>query len=234
MPSLGASPRSTAQLREVVLPELPVRTLGAVGVSLCVRPRSSTLRILPLIVLGSSPNSSRRTRLYADSWARLCAKIERAASGPGSTPATSMTFAFETASRSGSGEGTTAASATEGCSISTLSSSNGGDPVVRGLEDVVGAADVGQVALLVADRDVTGVVEPTAHRLFLPLRVAVVAGGTTHRSDRRRPPLNQTSSVRTRLSPVSTGSTLRGSARLLARSIRSAQKASRSCGVASP
>ena len=40
-------------------------------------------------------------------------------------PAASTTYAFGTASRRGSGDGTTAASATASCSISTLSSSNG-------------------------------------------------------------------------------------------------------------
>ena len=50
----------------------------------------------------------------------------------------------------GPGDGTTAASATAACSISTLSSSNGRDPVVGRLEHVVGAADVGDVAVLVA------------------------------------------------------------------------------------
>ena len=56
---------------------------------------------------------------------RQCARISAASSRDGLKPAASVTNAFGTACRSGSGLGTTAASATAGCSISTLSSSNG-------------------------------------------------------------------------------------------------------------
>ena len=48
-----------------------------------------------------------------------------AVAASGSWPGASTTYALGTASRVGSGEGTTAASATAGCSISTDSSSNG-------------------------------------------------------------------------------------------------------------
>ncbi len=51
--------------------------------------------------------------------------MSAAVSRVGAASATSVTNAFGTARRSGSGAGTTAASATAGCSISTLSSSNG-------------------------------------------------------------------------------------------------------------
>ena len=51
--------------------------------------------------------------------------IDSAVSRVGSCPATSTTYALGTASRTGSGAGTTAASATAGCSISTDSNSKG-------------------------------------------------------------------------------------------------------------
>ena len=92
--------------------------------------------------------------------------------GPGSQPAASTTYAFGTASRSGSGAGTTAASATASCSSRALSSSNGRDLVVGGLEDVVGAADVGDVAVGVARADVAGAVVAARHGLGGALGVA--------------------------------------------------------------
>jgi hypothetical protein len=56
-----------------------------------------------------------------------------------------------------------------------------GDPVVRGLEDVVGAADVGDVAVVVLAGHVAGVVVTAAHRFRVPLGVACVAG---HQAER--------------------------------------------------
>ena len=53
--------RVTLEVGEVLLAELAVAR-GRPG--LCSAVRSSTRRILPLIVFGSSANSSRRTRLY--------------------------------------------------------------------------------------------------------------------------------------------------------------------------
>lgn len=82
-------------------------------------------RIFPETVLGSSPNSIRRMRLYGARTARECSNSTFAVSGPGSQPAASTMYALGTASRSGSGAGTTAASATASCSRSALSSSNG-------------------------------------------------------------------------------------------------------------
>jgi hypothetical protein len=51
--------------------------------------------------------------------------MSSASSRLGRWPAASVTNALGTASRTGSGDGTTAASATAGCSIRTLSSSKG-------------------------------------------------------------------------------------------------------------
>jgi hypothetical protein len=51
--------------------------------------------------------------------------MSAASSRDGTRPGVSATNAFGTACRTGSGLGTIAASATAGCSISTLSSSNG-------------------------------------------------------------------------------------------------------------
>ena len=75
-----------------------------------------------------------------------------AVSRVGSWPGASTTYALGTASRTASGAGTTAASATAGCSMSTRLELERADLVVAGLEDVVGAADVGDVAVLVAAR----------------------------------------------------------------------------------
>ena len=69
------------------------------------------------MVFGSSANSSRRIRLYGASRSR--AKVEDGAGGVrvGLVPGASATNAFGTASRTGSGLGTTAASATAACSM---------------------------------------------------------------------------------------------------------------------
>lgn len=90
-----------------------------------VRSRSSILRIFPETVLGSSANSSRRMRLYGARTDLECSNSTLAVSGPGSQPSASTTYAFGTDSRTGSGAGTTAASATASCSSRALSSSNG-------------------------------------------------------------------------------------------------------------
>ena len=77
------------------------------------------------MVLGSSANSIRRIRLYGASRARPNARMDLATSADGSRPGARLMYAFGTDSRTGSGAGTTAASATASCSMSTLSSSNG-------------------------------------------------------------------------------------------------------------
>ena len=87
--------------------------------------RNSTRLILPEIVFGNSKNSIRFTRLYGASRARKCAKIAAAVPASAAYPSANATNAFGNAVRVASGEGTTAASATAGCSISTLSNSNG-------------------------------------------------------------------------------------------------------------
>jgi hypothetical protein len=61
--------------------------------------------------------------LYGATRDRQNSMISLASSSDGSPEI--VTYAFGTASRSGSGEGITAASMTTGCSISTDSSSNG-------------------------------------------------------------------------------------------------------------
>ena len=69
------------------------------------RCRSSTRRILPETVLGSVPNSSRRTRLNGDRWSRQYRRMSRAVSSLASHPAARVTYALGTAWRSGSGAG---------------------------------------------------------------------------------------------------------------------------------
>ena len=64
-------------------------------------------------------------RLYGDTRSRTWRKIETAVAASADAPAVSTMNALGTDRRSGSGLGTTAASATAGCSMSTLSSSNG-------------------------------------------------------------------------------------------------------------
>ena len=77
-------------------------------------------------ILGQdSPNSIRRTRLNGERLVRRWRKMASAVSRSGSWPGASAMKALGTASRIGSGDGTTAASATAACSMSTLSSSNG-------------------------------------------------------------------------------------------------------------
>src|SRR5699024_5566357 len=87
--------------------------------------RSVTLRTLPEDVLGSSVNSTRRTRLYGVrrflAWFRIACAVLASAG----TPSIKDTNALTTDMRIGSGEGTTAASATYSCSTRTLSISNG-------------------------------------------------------------------------------------------------------------
>ena len=107
-------------------------------------------------------------------------------------PGASAMYAFGTARRMASGAGTTAASATAGCSMSTTRPRTG-DLVVARLEHVVGAADVGDVAVGVPLGHVAGVVVAAVHGLLLPSRVAEVAGhqvdGVLREvEDRSRPP----------------------------------------------
>ena len=82
------------ELREVLLPELerPARRAGPARP--CSRRRSSTRRILPEMVFGSSANSMRRMRLYGASRRRRNRKISSASSRPGSRPGFRMTNAF--------------------------------------------------------------------------------------------------------------------------------------------
>ena len=61
----------------------------------------------------------------------------------------------------------------------------GADPVARGLEHVVGAADIGDVAVGVARADVAGVVEAVAHRLGGLLGVVGIALHQRHRPPRQ-------------------------------------------------
>jgi hypothetical protein len=97
----------------------------SLGVQVFSRVRRSTRRILPEIVLGSSANSIRRMRWYGARLRRTWAKIASAVARSFAHPGAKLMYALGTASRVGSGAGTTAASATAGCSMSTLSSSNG-------------------------------------------------------------------------------------------------------------
>jgi hypothetical protein len=55
------------------------------------------------------------------------------------------------------------------------------DLVVARLEDVVGAADEGDVALGVDRRDVTRVVQTAGHRIGVALRITLVTGHERHR-----------------------------------------------------
>ena len=64
----------------------------------------------------------------------------RRSSSPGSKPGRSVTKALTTSPATGSGTPMTPASTTAGCSMSTLSTSNGPDQVPGGLDDVVGPA----------------------------------------------------------------------------------------------
>jgi len=64
-------------------------------------------------------------RLYGDTRSRTWVKIAAAVAASGTAPVVNTMKAFGTDRRSGSGLGTTAASATAGCSMSTLSSSKG-------------------------------------------------------------------------------------------------------------
>ena len=108
--------------------------------------RSSTRRILPEIVFGNSANSIRRTRLKGDSRARRCRRSTARSRGPARGRRASATNAFGTARRIGSGEGTTAASATAAMLDQRALQLERADPVVGGFEHVVGAADIGEVA----------------------------------------------------------------------------------------
>jgi hypothetical protein len=89
------------------------------------RVRSSTRRIFPEIVLGSSENSILPTRRKGARFSRACLRMANAVSRVGSKPGGRAMYALGTAARTGSGTGTTVASVTAGCSMCTLSSSNG-------------------------------------------------------------------------------------------------------------
>src|SRR5271157_3587166 len=71
----------------------PRGELGLVGeeVRVCSWARSSTRRILPEIVLGRSPNSSRRIRLYGATRSRQNAMMDWASSPDGDQSAASRT-----------------------------------------------------------------------------------------------------------------------------------------------
>ena len=119
-----ARPRSALELGEVLLAELALARRR--GPRRSSSARSSTRRILPEIVFGSSANSSRRIALVRRE--ALAAVAQDRARGvarrlAARRPARRTPWAPRAAA--GRATGTTAASATASCSISTLSSSNG-------------------------------------------------------------------------------------------------------------
>lgn len=87
--------------------------------------RNSARRIFPEIVFGKSENSSRRIRLNGETRVFTKSNIDFAVAALAEAFDASAMKAFGTDRRMESGLGTTAASATLGCSISTLSNSKG-------------------------------------------------------------------------------------------------------------
>jgi hypothetical protein len=84
--------------------------------------------------------------------------MSRAVSRVGSCPATTLTYAFGTARRKGSGDGTHRRLGDSLVLDQHTLEFERRNPEVRALEDIVGAPDVGDVALVVAGGDVARVV----------------------------------------------------------------------------
>ena len=129
------------------------------------RPRSSTRRILPEIVLGSSKNSMRRTRCHGasllagvreDRARHLLARLEARREGD---VRLGDREAHRVGGRHDGGLGDRRVLDEHRLELERA------DLVVARLEDVVGAADVGDVAVGVHRGDVTRVVETAGHRM---------------------------------------------------------------------
>ena len=163
----------------------PAGTAALSACSSVSRPRSSTRRIFPEIVLGSAANSRRRIRLYGARLSRANSRIARAVSSVGLVAGGEHHVrlrdgeAHRVRRRHDGGLGHGRVLDQDALQLERA------DPVVRGLEHVVGAPDVGDVAVRVAGADVTGVVVATGHGLGVALLVAVVADHQPERALRQ-------------------------------------------------
>ena len=144
-------------------------------------PRSSTRRILPEIVFGNSANSSRRTRLNGARCARRWRKIDSAVSRSGRCPAPARQMPSAPPGAPGRGRGPRPPRQPRVLDQRAFQLERA-DPVVGGFEHVVGPADIGEMPVGVAHRDVAG----TIHRAGQRHDRAVVALIALHQPERRR------------------------------------------------
>ena len=140
------------------------------------RPRSSTRRILPEIVFGQLGELDPADPLpRREVLAGIPQDRDRRLLG-GLMPRRSTMYALGTARRTGSGRRHDGGLGDGQVLDEHRLQLERADLVVAGLEDVVGTADVRDVASLSTMHDVTGVVIPADHGLGIALVVALVAG----------------------------------------------------------
>ena len=126
--------------------------------------RSSTRRILPEIVFGSSANSSRRTRLNGARCARRWRKIASAVSRSARWSPASATKAFRHREAQRVGRRDDRRLGHRRMLDQRAFQLERADPVVGGFEHVVGAADIGEIAVGIAHRDIAGAVDRAGQR----------------------------------------------------------------------
>ena len=132
--------------------ETPRRRAGPASPALPPRCRSSTRRILPEIVFGSSENSSRRTRLNGASVARRCWKIDSAVARSGAAFARQRDIGLRHRHAHRIGRRHDRGLGHRGMFDQRAFQFERADPVVRCFEHVVGAADIGVIAVRIARR----------------------------------------------------------------------------------
>ena len=177
-------PRRRGREDEVVIGSLSSRVLG--GPIRCRPwPRAArSRRILPETVLGSSRELQAADALVGGQHRHGSARTAPSrCRGRAPSPPRARRTPSGTASRSGVRGGDDGRLRDRLVLQQRALQLEGRDLVVGRLEDVVGAADVGDVAVRVARADVAGAVVAAGHRLRRALRVAVVAG---HQADRGR------------------------------------------------
>ena len=172
----------------------------------CFRARSSTRRILPEIVFGSSANSSRRTRLNGARCSRRWRKIaQRGVAVRRAWPPRQRDERLRHRQPQRVGRRHDRRFGHRRVLDQRAFQLERADPVVGGFEHVVGAADIGEIAVGVAHRHIAGAVggaarpaRPRRRRPDSPASGRAAAGRARGRSPPRRARLPSGSSSRTR------------------------------------